>query len=100
MDDALVPYALGETKVVFISVLILVVMDDALVPSLRKRSPKIYQVLILVVMDDALVLVKFGSVVNVRVVLILVVMDDALVHPGQTFHTTGMVISLNPCCNG
>ena len=31
MDDALVPYKKDDTNVIFVSVLILVVMDDALV---------------------------------------------------------------------
>ena len=55
MDDALVQAVEfdrnGETR----TVLILVVMDDALVQIYDKVSGKVSQVLILVVMDDALV---------------------------------------------
>ena len=65
-------------------VLILVVMDDALVP-MYKNLPQLWQmVLILVVMDDALVHGGVGyRYYKNRRVLILVVMDDALVQIGR-----------------
>ena len=55
MDDALVhtnTYHNGNT---YFNVLILVVMDDALVPNQLQLNPNAALVLILVVMDDALV---------------------------------------------
>ena len=56
-------------------------------------------VLILVVMDDALVPNKKDVTSNQSIVLILVVMDDALVpHPIKL--NDGRIFSLNPCCNG
>jgi hypothetical protein len=56
-------------------------MDDALVPSVSLGTAKESSVLILVVMDDALVLngIAKGRLTPIEV-LILVVMDDALVH--------------------
>ena len=85
-------------------VLILVLMDDALVPSFEWLAEENAWVLILVLMDDALVLTQFSSLKDIKVclnpcfngwctrtdvntevvvndenVLILVLMDDALV---------------------
>ena len=56
-------------------------------------------VLILVVMDDALVPTSSGSFGMQTLVLILVVMDDALV---QIYAGKWNVkeTRLNPCCNG
>ena len=55
-------------------------MDDALVQSTKQVTKgQLPQVLILVVMDDALVPLKPQSTVMMWCVLILVVMDDALV---------------------
>ena len=80
-------------------VLILVVMDDALVPCVRCHKDNKLLVLILVVMDDALVLVVFLKHYLIQPVLILVVMDDALVPNIKTIinHDSSR---LNPCCNG
>ena len=67
-------------------VLILVLMDDALVPTNTKGLLNSLPVLILVLMDDALVLdVDFGPEYD-YIVLILVLMDDALVH-GQGLYS-------------
>ena len=82
------------------SVLILVVMDDALVLDLDKaKLLTLSRVLILVVMDDALVQRHTSHYVGKGRVLILVVMDDALV----LFFSSSPLLnpySLNPCCNG
>jgi len=63
-----------------LEVLILVLMDDALVPLFFLSVGYLYGVLILVLMDDALVHKSFfGFIAITTKVLILVLMDDALV---------------------
>ena len=58
-----------------------------------------FRVLILVVMDDALVPQRHNGNIQTRWVLILVVMDDALV-PAKISASRNEKGSLNPCCNG
>ena len=59
-------------------------MDNALVPALKLAKASALTVLILVVMDDALVhLVLQMQLITISRVLILVVMDDALVRQGR-----------------
>ena len=67
---------------------------------MRELTLPQHQVLILVVMDDALV--PQPSLPHAKKqgrVLILVVMDDALV-PIKQFFEKFNLNSLNPCCNG
>ena len=79
MDDALVQI-INWFTFNFRTVLILVVMDDALVLEYRKFERIWFKfVLILVVMDDALVQNLSALRTTKDFVLILVVMDDALV---------------------
>ena|GEM_PF-2053980 len=74
MDDALVLHTTGLVIVPASEVLILVLMDDALVPKWWEKMESLSAVLILVLMDDALVLTKHQ-------------------HMAQ-------LLSLNPCFNG
>ena len=81
MDDALAQ-SKDEIKELLLTVLILVVMDDALALGTEQgREAGTGRVLILVVMDDALAPVCCPTKVGLRIVLILVVMDDALAQP-------------------
>ena len=67
---------------------------------LDRKDHILRSVLILVVMDDALVLVSLDSKnITQNVVLILVVMDDALV-PSDAPPLRKPKGCLNPCCNG
>ena len=80
MEDALVLQAVIVTSQYGMSVLILVVMEDALVQSVDLNKAKLLTVLILVVMEDALVQGMWFSLGKSPIkVLILVVMEDALV---------------------
>ena len=82
------------------TVLILVVMEDALVR--LQTNPKRFhlkKVLILVVMEDALVHDWRGSFRETFKVLILVVMEDALVLY-LVKQRKDILVRLNPCCNG
>ena len=57
-------------------------------------------VLILVLMDDALVPIKETRAFTQEEVLILVLMDDALVHLSKAQLVTLCKEGLNPCFNG
>ena len=72
-------------------------MEDALVRFIK--SMQYDSVLILVVMEDALVHEQFHSYGVCLQVLILVVMEDALV-PQLRGMFARMQKCLNPCCNG
>ena len=75
-------------------------MDDALAPELQVFCQyQFVTVLILVVMDDALALTVTGYICK-DAVLILVVMDDALARQERRHGYTRTAESLNPCCNG
>ena len=70
------------------TVLILVLMEDALVQKKSGRRSKSRKVLILVLMEDALVRYRFACrMFSKRAVLILVLMEDALVR--NTILATG-----------
>ena len=85
---------------VYNRVLILVVMEDALRDKYQMLSiMEQIKVLILVVMEDALGdHEKVISTRNYRWVLILVVMEDAL--GDRTRKHLNLLTCLNPCCNG
>ena len=57
MEDALVQAAKHHGQLPMVVVLILVLMEDALVPAVESAEVVASQVLILVLMEDALVLV-------------------------------------------
>ena len=84
-----------------VTVLILVLMEDALVhPCLSRSSCPPYRVLILVLMEDALVRVwNEWEWHEVEKVLILVLMEDALVHVVNNVDQA-YIRCLNPCFNG
>ena len=65
--------------VILAGVLILVLMEDALVPSCGDIYGGVQGVLILVLMEDALVLRLSPFLFHTAFVLILVLMEDALV---------------------
>ena len=80
-------------------VLILVVVDDGLVPNDELHTYARSTVLILVVVDDGLVPICIGSYSFGSEVLILVVVDDGLVPVVAKAEELG-IRGLNPCCSG
>ena len=99
VDDSLVPIP-ANVMTGQPAVLILVVVDDSLVlgtpPSFNGRC----RVLILVVVDDSLVLEGVRTInCNRILVLILVVVDDSLVRATVQLNAQDFT-SLNPCCSG
>ena len=80
-------------------VLILVVVDDSLVPIYALGIYQAELVLILVVVDDSLVPIMLFAIQRDMVVLILVVVDDSLVLSLNN-KLKEWNEGLNPCCSG
>ena len=74
-------------------------MEDGLVLKVNLRVQNVRTVLILVVVEDGLVPIRLGIKNSIQRVLILVVVEDGLVLTIRNINTTEMT-SLNPCCSG
>ena len=82
-----------------LNVLILVVVDDSLVPHKFAVKVEAEKVLILVVVDDSLVQMYYLLRHIHQQVLILVVVDDSLVQMLRSM-SLEHAMCLNPCCSG
>ena len=85
---------------VYLTVLILIVVEDGLVPHrLRQLSTRVMVVLILIVVEDGLVPSNWSSIMTCAIVLILIVVEDGLVL--RVLPNLQMMRgSLNPYCSG